>query len=186
MDARGFPISLLAALLLVDCTQIPTYDKPQPPIASTFPRSVPAGSAGVAVTTISWQTYFGDERLRALISTALANNRDLMLAVRRVEEVRALYGIQHANRVPNISGSTFGSRFGIPAGVLPIQRDGMTSQILLNQFQVGLTSSAWELDFWGRLRSLEIAALETYLATNEARHAVQATVIAQVSSSVCA
>lgn len=139
--------------------------------------------AGVTVANIDWQTFFGDERLRALISTAFANNRDLLLAVRRVEEVRALYDIQHANRLPNISGSAFGSRYGIPAGVLPIQRDSISNQILLNQFQVGLTSSAWELDFWGRLRSLEIAALETYLATDEARHTVQATVIAQVSNS---
>jgi multidrug efflux system outer membrane protein len=183
MDTRGFPISLLAALLLVGCTQIPAYEKPQPPIASTFPRSTPADSAGVTVATIGWQTYFGDERLRALISTALANNRDLLLAVRRVEEVRALYGIQQANRLPTISGSAFGTRYRIPAGVLPIQPDGAANQILLNQFQVGLTSSVWELDFWGRLRSLEIAALETYLATDEARHAVQSTVIAQVSSS---
>lgn len=118
MDTRGFPISLLAALLLVGCTQLPAYEKPQPPIASTFPRSAPAGSAGVTVANIGWHTFFGDERLRALISTALANNRDLMLAIHRVEEVRALYGIQHASRLPNISGSAFGSRFRIPAGVL--------------------------------------------------------------------
>ena len=75
MDTRGFPISLLAALLLVGCSQIPAYEKPQPPIASTFPRSTPADSAGVTVAYIGWQTYFGDEKLRALISTALANNR---------------------------------------------------------------------------------------------------------------
>jgi len=116
MDSRGFPVSLLAALLLVGCTQLPAYEKPQPPIASTFPRSAPAGSAGVTIANIGWQTFFGDERLRALISTALTNNRDLMLAVRRVEGVRALYGIQQANWLPTISGSAFGSRYKIPAG----------------------------------------------------------------------
>ncbi|CAH1199033.1 Outer membrane protein OprM [Candidatus Nitrotoga sp. BS] len=183
MNKSNFPISLLAALIIVGCTQIPAYEKPQPPIASTFPRSAPAGSANVPVATISWQTYFGDEKLRALISTALANNRDLILAMRRVEETRARYGIQQANRRPNISGSASVTRLGMPAGVLPIQRDGASNQLLLNQFQAGLIASAWELDFWGRLRSLEIAALETYLATDEARHAVQVTVIAQVSSS---
>lgn len=183
MDKKGFPVSLLAALLLVGCSQLPAYEKPLPPVASTFPRSTPADSTLTKVENIGWQTFFGDEKLRALISTALANNRDLLLAVRRVEEVRALYGIQQANRLPTISGSASGSRFEIPAGVLPIQRDGATNQILLNQFQVGLISSIWELDFWDRLRSLEVAALETYLATDEARHAVQASVIAQVSGS---
>lgn len=182
MDTRGFPVSFLASLLLAGCTMMPAYEKPLPPIASTFPRSAPGGVAGITVANTSWESYFGDKRLRGLIARALGNNRELLLAVSRVEEVRSLYGIQHSNLLPNISGNASASRFQLPADVLPIQ-PGTANSFLLNQYQLSFALSTWELDFWGRLRSLDTAALETYLATDEARHAIQATVIAQVSNS---
>ena len=182
MNTRYFSILLLSSLLLAGCNMMPEYEKPLAPIASNFPRPTPGGLAGVTVANTSWELYFGDERLRGLISRALGNNRELLLAVSRVEEVRALYGIQHSNLLPNISGNVSGSRFQLPADVLPFQ-PGTANSFMLNQYQLSFALSTWELDFWGRLRSLDTAALETYLATDEARHAVQASVIAQVANS---
>ncbi|CAG0997349.1 Toluene efflux pump outer membrane protein TtgI [Methylophilaceae bacterium] len=178
MNTKAFPVSLLLILHLAGCTLTPAFEKPQPPVSASFPRSGPAEPDSGSAASIEWQSFFGDERLKRLISTALGNNRDLLLAIRRVEEARALHGIRQADRFPEIDGSISGSRSRIPADLSLTQRD-----VISSQYQAALGTSAWELDFWGRLRSLETAALESYLATEEARSAVQASVIKQVASS---
>ena len=176
-NTRGFSVALLAPLLLAGCTLMPAYEKPQTPIATSYPRPDLPELSGVSVTSVDWQSFFGDEQLRSLISTALVNNRDLLLALRRVEEAQALHGIQRADRFPGVNAMASGSRSRVPADLSPTGRE-----IISSQYQVALATSAWEIDFWGRVRSLEIAALQSYLATDEARRAVQVTVIAQVAS----
>ncbi|CAE6708429.1 efflux transporter outer membrane subunit [Candidatus Nitrotoga fabula] len=181
MSIKVFFVSLLAFLVLAGCTIMPEYVPPSLPTATTFPRSTPE-TAGISVANTGWKSYFGDEQLRELISSALSNNRELLLAVSRVEEVRALYGIQHSNLLPSFSGNASATRLRLPTDVLPIQ-PGTANSFLLNQYQLSFALSTWEIDFWGRLRSLDTAALETYLSTDEARHAVRASLIAQVANS---
>ena len=176
-NTRGFSVAVLAPLLLAGCTLMPAYEKPQAPIATSYPRPDLPEQSGVSVTSVDWQSFFGDEQLRSLISTALVNNRDLLLALRRVEEAQALHGIQRADRFPGVNALASGSRSRVPADLSPTG-----SEIISSQYQVALATSAWEIDFWGRVRSLETAALQSYLATDEARRAVQVTVIAQVAS----
>jgi multidrug efflux system outer membrane protein len=177
INTRGSSVVLLAPLLLAGCTLMPAYEKPQAPIATSYPRPDLPELSGVSVTSVDWQSFFGDEQLRSLISTALVNNRDLLLALRRVEEAQALHGIQRADRFPGVNAMASGSRSRVPADLSPTG-----SEIISSQYQVALATSAWEIDFWGRVRSLETAALQSYLATAEARRAVQVTVIAQVAS----
>lgn len=181
MNIKVFFVSLLMFLVLAGCNMMPEYAPPSLPTVTTFPRSTPE-MAGITVANTGWKSYFGDEQLRELISSALSNNRELLLAVSRVEEVRALYGIQHSNLLPSFSGNASATRLRLPTDVLPIQ-PGTANSFLLNQYQLSFALSSWELDFWGRLRSLDTAALETYLATDEARHAVRASLIAQVANS---
>lgn len=178
INTRDFSVALLASLLLGGCTLMPAYEKPQAPIATSYPRPDLPEPTGVSVTSVDWQSFFGDEKLRSMISTALVNNRDLLLALRRVEEAQALHGIQRADRLPGVSGTASGSRSRLPADLSPTG-----SEIISSQYQVALATSAWEIDLLGRVRSLEAASLESYLATAEAHRAVQVSVIEQVASS---
>lgn len=129
------------------------------------------------IEQLSWREYFTDAELQGLITQAFENNRDLRIAMQRVEEARGLYGIQRADRLPSISAGAMGSRSRVPADLSPTGR-AMTS----DQYQVTLNLSTWELDFWGRVRNLTAAGLESYLATEEARRAVAISLVAQVAN----
>jgi len=106
----------------------------------------------------------------------LAHNRDLRTAVLRVAEAQAAYGIQRADQFPTIAAGIDGSRARVPGDLSPTGR-ALTS----DQYQIVVGLAAWELDFWGRVRNLKEAALEAYLATDAARHAVTVSLIAQVA-----
>jgi multidrug efflux system outer membrane protein len=140
----------------------------------------PAGQA-LAAAQIDWRQYFQDAALRPLIAQALAHHTDLRLALLRVEEARAAYDIQRAEQRPAVGLAVSGTRGRTPADLnitrLPLVGD---------QFQVGLGLSRWELDFWGRVRNLKDAALESYLASDEARRAVTLSLIHQVAQSYLA
>ena len=126
----------------------------------------------------AWRDYFVDPHLRALIARALDNSRDLKNAVLRVAEARAAYGIQRADQLPTIAATANGSRARVPGDL------NMSGQsIVSSQYQVGAGLATWELDFWGRVRNLKDAALENYLATDEARRAITLSLIAQVADS---
>src|SRR5205814_6517536 len=103
---------------------------------------------------IDWRDFLRDPRLQRLVELALANNRDLRVAMLNVEEVRAQYRIQHASLVPQVNGALDASRSHTPAGVAS-SGNASTSQA----YEVGV-SAAWEIDLFGRLRSLDEAALQ--------------------------
>jgi multidrug efflux system outer membrane protein len=172
---KGKLIVLLAAMavaLLGGCTLAPPYRRPAAPIPSAWPTGAAygeqrAGGAPVA-ETLPWRDFFIDPQLRRVIETALEHNRDLRLAALNVERARALYGIQRAELLPAINAVGSGSRSRVP-GDLSITGSAMTVQ----QYSVNLGSSAWEIDFFGRIRSLEERALEEYLATDQARRSAR-------------
>lgn len=172
--------ALAVLFALAGCMSMaPTYERPPLPVASAYPDAGAISQAsGQNATTLGWRSYFTDQRLQALIAQALENNRDLRIAVLRVEEMRATYGIQRAEQFPTVSATADGSRTRTP-GDLSVTGKPMTS----NRFQVGLGLNTWELDFWGRVRSLKDAALENYLATDSTRHAVALSLITQVANS---
>ncbi|MQA18930.1 efflux transporter outer membrane subunit [Rugamonas rivuli] len=181
------PLAVLAAALLSACSMAPTYQRPAAPVAAAFPAdtagaaartSVPlplAAGAREAVDT-GWRDYFADPRLQQLIAAALENNRDLRTAALRIEEARAQYDIQSADRLPNLNANAAVTKAKTPAFLSP---SGQTS--IGKRYDAGLAISAFELDFFGRVKSLNDAALAAYLATSEARQAAQISLVAQVA-----
>lgn len=176
----GGSLPLLGALcvLLAGCSLAPRYERPEPPLAREYDLSgVAAPDGAPGAVQLEWTRFFGDERLNALIGTALRNNGDMRVAIQRIAEAQALYGIQRADQFPNINAGALGSRSHTPADLSMTGRERTASQ-----YEATLNLSAWELDFWGRVRNLKDAALEAYLATEEARRAVQISLVAQVAN----
>jgi multidrug efflux system outer membrane protein len=176
--------AMLAAGVLSACSLNPTYERPAAPVDNVYPGSVNAASAVGAdreAATLGWREFFPDQRLQALIAAALENNRDLRTAALNIEEARALYNVTSADRLPNINANASATRERLPAIESP------TGQPLTaNIYQVGLGLAAFELDFFGRVRSLSQAALSSYLATEEARQSVQISLVSQVAQAYLA
>ncbi|WP_019141881.1 efflux transporter outer membrane subunit [Noviherbaspirillum massiliense] len=176
---RPLAIALLSASVLAGCSLAPTYVRPEAPVANAYPTAE-AQAAGDA-TAIGWRAFFPDPRLQALITAALENNRDLRIAALRIEEARAQYNIQSADQWPNLNANAAGSRSRTPADLSPTR-----TAVISNSYQVGLNLAAFELDFFGRVRSLKDAALAQYLATEEARRAAQISLVAEVAKAYLA
>lgn len=165
------------ALSLSACLSLaPQYERPALPVAPSWPTDAPdAGQTSAA--DVAWRDYFPDPQLQVLIARALEHNRDLRIAVQRVEEARAAYGVRHADQFPTVDAGGSYIRFRTPGGILGSQPiDGA-------DYSVSLTESNWELDFWGRVRNLKDAALENYLASDASRRAATLTLITQVADS---
>ena len=177
MKFRLFVSALL--FLLSGCSLSPHYEQPAPPLAKEFNmEGLEVSAASPDVFRLGWSQFFGDARLHELLTLAMENNRSLRVAIQRVEEAMALYGIRRADQLPNISAGALGDRSRVPAD-LSITGRSLTAW----QYQAMFNLSTWELDFWGRVRSLKEADLEFFLAAKEARRAVQLSLVAQVANS---
>ncbi|HEU0033888.1 MAG TPA: efflux transporter outer membrane subunit [Kofleriaceae bacterium] len=156
-------VAALLAIAVAACTLAPRYERPASPVANRFD-----GTGGTAVDAVGWRDVFGDPRLQEVIALALRNNRDVRVAALNVELARAQYRIERAPLVPSVSGVAGADVTG-------------TSDDVSVQYRVGV-SAAYELDLVGRVRSLRAAALEEYLATEEAQRAAQLSLVAEVVS----
>lgn len=154
----------------------PSYEAPALPVSQRY--ATDTAEQGISAAAIGWRDYFTDPQLQALITQALDHNRDLRTAVLQMTQARVAYGIQRADLLPTVGAQAGLDRARVPADL------SLTGRPLLgNQYQVGLGLASWEIDFWGRVRSLRDADLENYLATDEARRAATVGLIAQVASS---
>jgi multidrug efflux system outer membrane protein len=167
LKLAALPLALLAA---AGCTNLaPKYERPAAPVAPAF--SADAGAAGqVQASSIDWQSYFADERLKRLIGVALTNNRDLRVSVLNIEQARATYGIRRADRFPTVNA-------GANATAQP-----ETETTPARLYSVGLSVSAYELDLFGRVHNLSEVAFAQYLATEEGRKAAQITLVSAVAN----
>jgi NodT family efflux transporter outer membrane factor (OMF) lipoprotein len=165
------PAATLAALsvMLAACSMIPKYERPQAPVASDWPY--PAAATGVAPAELAWDNFFNDARLKQLIGIALANNRDLRVAVLNIEQARAQYDIRRADRFPGVGLAVTGSR--TPGG-----NGGGEASL----YTAGLAVTAWEIDLFGRVASLSEAALAQFFATEEGRKAAQISLVSAVAN----
>ena len=169
------PVALAAVLtaLLSACSLVPTYERPPAPVGAQWPDGAPASPPPAPSAQVpAWDSYFPDARLQGLIKAALANNRDLRVAVLNIEQTRAQYRIQRADQFPSLGASISATRQ--PGSSPP--HDVSTSAT------GGLTVSAFELDLFGRVRALTEAAAAQLLATEEARKTTQISLVASVAS----
>lgn len=181
---RPRAMALLAAGALSGCSLAPQYVRPEAPVSANYPQAsaaTAAGTAAHAATAIGWCEFFPDRRLQSLIATALEQNRDLRTAALRIEEARALYNIQSADRLPNLNAVASGARARTPGTLSP-----SGNPVVSTSYQVGLSLAAFELDFFGRVRSLNQAALAQYLATEQAQQAAQISLVAEVAKAYLA
>ncbi len=177
--ARGRLRAVAAvAVLLASCSLQPVYERPAAPIASSFPTGAAykaaSGSTTLSADEIGWRDFLTDARLQRLVEIALANNRDLRVAALNVAQAQAQYHIQRSNLFPQIAA---GASLVAQRAPSPATHGNVTS----HDYSVGASVSSWELDFFGRLRSLDDQALQQYFATAQARKAFQIALVAQVA-----
>ncbi len=176
-------VALLYFWLLLGsaCTMIPEYSRPELPVSNAW-TDLPAGArpktAGEQAFDIQWKSFFQSQPLQYVLATALANNRDLRVATLRIEEARSLYRIERADLLPGIDIQGRGSRQKYPEAVSSGSGIGVQTDL----YSANLVSSAFELDLFGKLRSQNEAAFESYLATEEAQRAVQISLIAETAN----
>jgi multidrug efflux system outer membrane protein len=155
---------------------MPDYQRPAAPVPAAWPENAKAGGTR-QVSNTAWQGYFPDPRLQALISAALENNRDLRIATARIAEARAQYGIQRADRWPNLNLTT-----GRNASLTPAGASYTGTALQTQRYDVGVSLLSFELDFWGRVASLNEAAKASYLSTEAAQRAFRLSLIADVAN----
>lgn len=167
--------ALALAGLLSACSMAPKYETPAAPVAATWSNAQAQGSEAVA--PVQWQQFFGNAQLREVIELTLAHNRDLRAAALNVEAFQALYRIQQAQGSPTVGVQAAGSRQRVPADVA-----GAPSAVTSSTYTVGLGMLAYELDLFGRVKSLNDQALQQYLAMDSTRKATELSLIAATAS----
>jgi multidrug efflux system outer membrane protein len=181
MNRSWIPLAFVA-VCLAGCTMAPKYNRPEAPVPAAWPKGpaykdVEGASSAKAVSDIPWQEFFVDGQLRKLIALALDNNRDLRVAALNIEKSRAQYQIRRADLFPKLDAN----------GSLTLQRiaedfSGLGIPLDVHQYNVGLGVSSYELDLFGRVRSLKDQALEQFLATEQARRSAQISLVAEVAA----
>ncbi|WP_434027095.1 efflux transporter outer membrane subunit [[Pseudomonas] boreopolis] len=171
---RALAAASLAAL--AGCTMMPHYVRPQAPVPASLGADANTAQA-TPVLMPDWPQVFLDPKLRQVIDLALANNRDLRVAMLDIDKARAQFRIQRAALLPSVDASASldrerVARQDVNAGQSPVDTD--------HNLQVGLSS--WELDLFGRLRSLKKEALENWLSTAETQRSVRLSLVGEVAA----
>jgi len=183
MRYPAWTLGVLLSLSLGGCDLAPKYVRPAMPVPPSLPNS--SGGEQGAAADVAWRNFFVEPRLQQLIALALANNRDLRIAVANVAQSRAQFGARKADMLPTVSGngsatfqkeseSEISALTGVPYNsAIPRQS---------NAYQANVGISSWEIDLFGQLRNQTKEAFETYLANKDARDAAQVLLISEVAT----
>ena len=177
-------VTLLAATSLTACSLAPHYVRPELPV----PPSWPVGDAYLqqseaTLPTVSYTDVFHDTRLQTIIVRALANNRDLRVAAANIAAARAQYHIQRAELLPEVD-ATAGYRFAHnPSASTGSNGTGATTTSRnTNSFTADIGITSFEIDLFGRVRSLTTAAQERYFGTEAAARATRLTLVGDIAT----
>jgi multidrug efflux system outer membrane protein len=183
---RIFAEIVLGTMTLSACTLEPKYSRPDAPVAMPEHDLV----SGIPAEDLGWRAFFRDSQLQQLIVLALANNRDLRVAALNVEAAQARYRIQRADLFPMITASTTEQAERLPASVLAASlQTGIApakGEIVSRSYTAGIGVTSFELDLFGRIRSLEHASLQQYFSFEETRRSAQIALVAEVANAYLA
>ncbi|SIT31841.1 efflux transporter outer membrane subunit [Achromobacter sp. MFA1 R4] len=172
-----FPLRISALVLaaaLAGCSMAPVYERPASPVSEHWGNAT-AGPGRSAATTLDWQSFVTDDALRKLVELALENNRDLRQSLLNIEAARAQYQITRADRLPTLDAQGTGTRQRVPGDLNTTGSSGVQSS-----YQAGVGLTAFEIDLFGRVRSLSDAALQEFLATEATARSAQISLVAEV------
>ena len=169
----------LAATTLTACSLAPAYVRPTAPVATQWPMASTAQESGEQprTTDIGWRSMFRSPKLQRLIEESLANNRDLRIATLNIEAARNTWRIQRSDLLPSINASGSFTRQELSKSMSGTGKTEITST-----YTSGIGTTAYELDLFGRVRSLSNRAINQYLATEEGRKAAQTSLVAEVAN----
>jgi len=170
MKTKNFPTLFATLAAFTSCTMAPKYITPKAPVS--FQEE---NKNKEKITTISWDQYFDTPDLQRIIRLALENNRDLRIANLNIENSKAAHAIARSNLFPTINATANTARQGVPGAFAAFTPK--------KQFRANLNSTSYEIDFFGRLQSLKKAALETFLATKQARNITRIALISETANS---
>jgi len=165
-------------LILGGCTLAPRYQRPDLPVAEILPDAKRSNESAAAKETVidaelGWRDFFVDPQLQQLIQTALTNNRDLRTSALNIESYQAQYRIQRSALFPSINGEGVGSKQRTLSG---------GNYVTAETYSASVGVTAYELDFFGRVRSLKDKALEQYLAMEETYRSNRISLVAEVTT----
>jgi multidrug efflux system outer membrane protein len=181
MNQNTFLMLAGIALVPAGCTMAPKYTRPNAPVPAAWPAGAPYQTTQPSANAPDarqprWREFFTDEKLQQIITTALANNRDLRVAALNVEMARAEYGIQRGELLPTVNATGLLTEQHIPPNV-----QGFPESLTLKSYSANLGVASWEIDFFGRIRSLKDEALEQFFATEQARRGAQILLVSSVA-----
>jgi outer membrane protein, multidrug efflux system len=201
--------AVCALAVLGGCSLIPDYHRPDLPVATSYPTGdaykgtdQPLKQTGLSADAIGWRDFFTDQRLQSLIDIALRNNRDLRVAALNVAAAQAQYRVQRSDLFPQISASPTAELGSLPeSATIPTGSTGVGSvgtagspttntsvistgsqHVPFHFYNVGVGFTSYELDLFGRLRSLTSQAFEQYLGETETARSTQISLVAEVAS----
>lgn len=166
--SRGLLVSTLS-IALTACINL---QAPKPAIKSDIPENFALTNIGNSIAIQGYKQFFADARLLQVIEISLNNNRDLRTATLNIQRAQQQYQISKNDQLPTIGANASAVRQVNPSA---------NPNNPYSTFQVGLGMTAYELDFWGRVKSLKDVALNNYFATQSAREATQISLVSQVS-----
>ncbi len=161
--------------LLAGCSLDPKYHRPAAPVPLAWPTG-PAYGPPTKVISADWRQVFPDPKLQRVIEQALTQSRDLRVAIAQIEASRAQYHVQRAALLPTVTASAGASTGRDYTGLQPSPYANSTT------YSTSVATTSYELDLFGRVQSLSRAALQTYLATTEAKASTQISLVAEVAT----
>lgn len=168
----------MASLALAGCTSTmaPEYVRPTTLTPEVWPQPATQSDAMQQPEIVRWDDLFSDPKLRRIVKMALENNQDLIQATLNVEKSKAQFQIQRSELAPKI-GMQVSGESGRTPGSISETGEAYTS----HTYQAGLGIVSWEIDLFGRLRSLKDQAKHQYIATEAAQRAAKLSLIAEVA-----
>ena len=194
---RSIVLTVAAVAVLSACTMEPHYSRPAAvgPVPATWNGNAAGKADTASMADTGWRQFFPDPVLQRLIELALANNRDLRVAVLNVQAAQAQYRIQRADLFPTVEASGVEEIERYPAGVIGSSSTSGSSGggstpvpggQTIRFYEVGIGFTSYEIDLFGKIRSLKHEALEKYFQTAETQRSSQLTLVAEVASAYLA